>query len=286
VRSSDQRYFHVQRTKRPTEQYGDQIVHARQTARTTGTTEQLDAVIRESAVEHPVVLLACGRTANDFRRQFRRGTPAYHGVAANDVAPIDLLRDEKLDGYVVMRLTREQHRAVRDKAEKLYGRDRLLSDPQGAIWTQVVHASLAGEREEHIDLLANLRDRGRVLNEQDRQGYQVVPFPTPDELPDDLPANEAVLPFAAHQFLTWQGHKDAIRWEAWRSGMTTPVLMLTAYLEGRSMMEARYCRTGQRDTHEHRRHFQGQVDRIAGLGSKLDEWAGKWDGRRPEQVLP
>ncbi len=284
MRSSDQRYYHVQRTKRAGEQYGAHIVAALQLARSEGQTEQLNAVIHDSAVEHPVVLLACGRTATDFRRQFRRGTPGYHCIAANDVAPIDLLRDEKLDGYVAMRLTREQHRAVRDKAEKLYGRDRLLSDPQGAIWKELVSASIAGQREEHIDLLANLRDRGRVLNEQDRQGYQVEPLPKRDELPEDLPTNEAVLPFAAHQFLTWQGRRDAIRWEAWRSGITTPVLMLTAYLDGGSMMEARYCRTGQRDTHEHRRHFQGQVDRIAGLGSKLAEWAAQWDGFRPEQL--
>lgn len=285
MRSSDQRYYHVQRPKRTAEDFTVEIVKALQRARIDGDIKGLDDVLGRSASEYPVVLLACGRTANDFRRSFRRGVGGYHNIPFNNLAPLDLLVDERLDGYAAMRLSREQHANVKDKSEKLYERDRLISDPQGTTWTQLIHAHMAGQREEHIDLLLNLRDRGRVLNEQDRAGYQLVPFPMADELPDNLPSNDAVLPFAARQFVTWQQRKDDIRWEAWRSGITTSVRMLSAYLDGSSMMAARYCRGDEPSTHDHRRHFQARVDRIENeFGLKLDVFAAEWDGRRPEEV--
>jgi len=285
MRSSDQRYYHVQRPKRTTEDFTVEIVKALQRARIEGDIKGLDDVLGRSASEYPVVLLACGRTANDFRRSFRRGVGGYHNIPFNNLAPLDLRVDERLDGYAAMRLSREQHANVKDKSEKLYERDRLISDPQGATWTQLIHAHMAGQREEHIDLLLNLRDRGRVLNELDRAGYQLLPFPMPDELPDNLPSNDAVLPFAARQFVTWQQRKDDIRWEAWRSGITTSVRMLSAYLDGSSMMAARYCREDEPSTHEHRRPFQARVDRIENeFGLKLDVFAAEWDGRRPEEV--
>ncbi|WP_288484805.1 hypothetical protein [uncultured Novosphingobium sp.] len=200
---------------------------------------------------------------------------------------MDDLLEERLDGYALMRLTREQHRILKSKSEKLYERDRLISDPQGTTWLAIIEAHLAGEREEHIDLLLNLRERGRVLNEQDRAGYQLVPYPTADQLLQDLPANEAVLPFAAAAFRTWQKRKDAIRWEAWRSGITTSLRMLEAHLDGSSMMEARYCRGDEPGEHEHRKHFHARVDLVEQqLGEELGVLAAKWDGSRPEQLVP
>lgn len=286
MRSSDQRYYDVQRPKRTAEDFTVEIVKALQRARIEGDIEGLDDVLRRSASEYPVVLLACGRTANDFRRSFRRGVGGYHSIAFNNLAPLELLVDERLDGYAAMRLSREQHRNVKDKAEKLYERDRLIDDPQGAIWTQLIHAHNAGHKEEHIDLLLNLRDRGRVLNEQDRAGYQVFPPLTVDELPDNLPSNDAVLPFAARQFVTWQERRESIRWTAWRSGITTSVRMLSAYLDGSSMMAARYCRGDEPSSHEHRRHFQARVDRIEEkCGAKLDEWSAAWGGLTPERMF-
>ncbi|WP_293984906.1 hypothetical protein [Sphingobium sp.] len=242
----------------------------------------MDAIIRESAAEYPAILLACGRTANDFRRAFRRGAAGYHNISANNLAPMELLRDEALDGYAVMRLTREQTTTVKGKAEKLFARDRLIDDPSGAIWLEVIHAHLAGEREAHLDLLLNLRDRGRVLNAADRAAYQIKPYPTSSEL-GDLPSNDAVLPFAARQYLFYRDKTD--RYEQWRSLMTTPVRMLTAYLDNGSMMAARLCRGDEPSGHEHRRHFQARVTRIdVELGAQLEGWAAQWNGKRPEAL--
>lgn len=283
MKSSDQRYFHVQRTKRDAQDFTREIVIALRDARTAGKLDALDVVIRESAIEYPTILMCCGRTANDFRRSFRRGPAGYHNVTANNLCPVELLRDEALDGYALIRLTREQARTIKDKAEKLYKRDRIIDDLQGAVWVEVMRAHLTGQSEEHLELLLDLRDRGRVANPNDRAGYQLVPYPVPDELPDNLPSNEAVLPFAARQFLFYRDKRS--RYDQWRNLMTTPVRMLTAYLDGASMMEARYCRGDEPGQHEHRKHFQARVDRIENeIGSQLEGWAAQWDGKRPEQL--
>lgn len=284
MRSSDQRYYHVQRTKREVQDFTKAIVIALRDARLEGKIDALDAIVRDSACEYRTILICCGRTANDFRRAFRRGPAGYHNVQANNLAPVDLLRDEALDGYSIIRLTREQARTVKDKAYKLYQRDRIIDDPQGAIWAKVMRATLTGQLEEHMDLLLNLRDRGRILNAADRSDYHLHAFPTPDELPDNLPSNEAVLPYAAKQYLRYIEFQD--RYDQWRKLMTTPVRMLTAYMDGQSMMAARYCRDDEPDSHEHRRHFQARIDRIENeIGAQLEGWAAQWNGERPEELI-
>ncbi|WP_448538519.1 hypothetical protein [Sphingobium yanoikuyae] len=284
MKSSDQRYFHVQRPKRLVQDFTEAIVNALRDARTEGHIDALDAIIRASAREYRTILFCCGRTANDFRRAFRRGPAGYHNVPTNNLAPIDLLRDEALDGYALIRLTREQARTIKDKREKLYERDRIIDDPQGAVWVEVMRATLAGQLEEHLDMLVNLRERGRVVNAADRSDYQLLPYPTKSELPD-LPSNEAVLPFAAMQFLRFR--RSTARYDQWRSLMITPVRMLTAYIDGESMMAARYCRADEPNRHQHRKHFQARVDRIESeIGPQLQGWAAQWDGKRPEQLEP
>ncbi len=282
MRSSDKRYYHVQRPKRSAQDYTVDIVKALRDARLTGERGGLEAVIRDSAVEYPAILLACGITANDFRRSFRRGSAGYHNVQANNLADIEALRAERLDGYSVMRLTREQHKSVKDKSEKLRAGDRLISDPQGKLWMEVLVCMLAGQQDDHIDVLEGLRGQGRVMG--DRSGYDIGPSPTPHDLPDDLPSNEAVLPFAARQFLFYRNRTSG-RWDQWRGLMTTPVRMLTAYLDNGSMMVARYCRGDEPSTHEHQRHFMARVERIdVELGDRLASLAAQWNGLRPERL--
>jgi len=282
VRSSDQRYYHVQRTRREVEDFTVEIVRALRDARTEGKLDELDDVIERSACEYTSILLACGRTANDFRQSFRRGAAGFHVVTAAQVVPRELLLEERLDGYSLLRLSREQTRIVKAKSEKLYARDKLFHDPQGAVWAKIMRAMLSGLSEDHLDLLDDIRSDGLVLG-NDRAGYEIVPFPVADQLPDNLPSNDAVLPFAARQFIFYVDKRSG-PYERWRRHMTTPVRMLTAYLDGTSMMAARYCRGDEPGLHEHRSHFQARVDRITDeLGHRLDDLAARWDGKRPEQ---
>lgn len=167
LRSSDQRYHDVRRVKRTVPEFNVQIVKALRDARLdSDALPALNAVIEESAEEFSHVLLACGVTANDFRRNFRHGSAGYHRIPANDLAELGLLQQERLDGYVVFRMTKDQTWNVKQRWAKLRRADRLIHDPQGRHWARILAATLDGRRDEHVGYLCDLRDRGISLVEQ------------------------------------------------------------------------------------------------------------------------
>lgn len=151
MRSSDQRYRHVQRVKRDTsavQAAQAEIPSAIRAAR--ADPDQIVAVeelVRGTASEFTHLLLACGRTTTDFRRNFRRGPALWNILAANDLAPVPDLVSVKLDGFSVVRLSREQVRTVRAKWRKLRDQDFLVHDPQGALWSSLMRYSLSGSRD-------------------------------------------------------------------------------------------------------------------------------------------
>lgn len=122
----------------------------------------LDAV-RAGAPEFSHILLACGRTATDFRRNYRIGSPNWHIVNANNLCDVETLARERLDGFVLMRLSREQTKNVKLRWTKLRAQDVLIHDPQGIIWGRIVGAHVVGKREKHLGLLEDLRERGVSL---------------------------------------------------------------------------------------------------------------------------
>ncbi|KKI21967.1 hypothetical protein [Sphingomonas sp. Ag1] len=164
MRSSDQRYRHVQRKKRETQQWElasrDLAFALRDVRRNEGDFSAVEAAIKAGAAEFNHVLLASGRTATDFRRNFRVGSPNWHIVNANAICPIGLLQRERLDGFVLMRLSREQAKNVKLRWAKLRDQDRLLHDPQGAHWSEIVGCHVDGERDEHLAVLTGLREAG------------------------------------------------------------------------------------------------------------------------------
>lgn len=164
MRSSDQRYRHVQRYKRDPhewEQWSKALVLALRDVRLgEGDFQAVEAAIRGGAQEFNHLLLATGRTATDFARNYRRGSPNWHTIRANDLCPQAALKGERLDGFVVMRLSREQAKNVKLRSAKLNSGDILLHDPQGTFWTRVVGCWLDGSRNEHVGVLCDLRDRG------------------------------------------------------------------------------------------------------------------------------
>ena len=167
LRSSDQRYRHVQRTKRDTQAWevaSRDLDFALRAVRTgEGDFSAVEEAIRAGAAEFSHILLACGRTATDFRRNYRRGSPNWHIVNTNAICPVETLQRERLDGYVLMRLSREQTKNVKLRWAKLREQDRLIHDPQGALWAEVMGCHIDGERDEHLDMLLALRERGRGL---------------------------------------------------------------------------------------------------------------------------
>lgn len=160
MRSSDQRYFHVQRVKRDVTAVSEcqaEIVLALRVARQDPSAlENLANLIRASAAEFSHLLLACGRTATDFRRNFRRGPAAHNIIYANDLADMASLQVARLDGFAVIRLSKEQARTVKAKWRKLRDQDHLVHDPQGQVWTALMSASLSGDCS-GLDHLAGLR---------------------------------------------------------------------------------------------------------------------------------
>jgi hypothetical protein len=167
VRSSDQRYFHVQRQKRDSrewEQWSKALILALRDVRTgQGDFAAVEAACRGGAAEWSHVLIATGRTANDFRRNFRLGSPNEHRVAVNDLAELSDLRAIGLDGFSVLRLSKEQAKNVKLRWAKLHERDALLHDPQGAHWSAILGMWIDGQRVEHIEALRGLYGAGNRL---------------------------------------------------------------------------------------------------------------------------
>ncbi|PNU04601.1 hypothetical protein [Novosphingobium guangzhouense] len=149
MKSSDQRYRQVQRVKRDTSgiQAKQEAIPAAISAvrYDPGQIVVHDGLVRDTASEFTHLLLACGRTASDFRRNFRRGAASWNVVAANDLAPMEDLKAAKLDGFSVLRLSREQVRTVRAKWRKLRDQDFLTHDPQGALWINLMRSNLLGD---------------------------------------------------------------------------------------------------------------------------------------------
>lgn len=164
MRSSDQRYFHVQRQKRDSrewEQWSKALILALRDVRTgQGDFAAVEAACRGGAAEWSHVLIATGRTANDFRRNFRLGSPNEHRVAVNDLAEVSDLQAVGLDGFSVLRLSKEQAKNVKLRWAKLHERDSLLHDPQGAHWSAVLGMWIDGQRAEHIEALRGLYGAG------------------------------------------------------------------------------------------------------------------------------
>lgn len=157
MRSSDQRYFQVRRTKREVNLW-DELGPAIAGAKRDGEMNPaLSALLERSAEEYTHVLLACGRTASDFRRNYRRGCARHNIIEAREIAPLDSLLEARLDGYHVLRLTREQHWNVRNRFGKLRPQDQLVHDPQGRIWKGLIASSIAGPSADRIDTLGDLR---------------------------------------------------------------------------------------------------------------------------------
>ncbi len=170
MRSSDQRYRQVQRTKRSTEQWQEWsnalVLALREAKLNLATFPAVERAVRGGAPEFGHILLASGRTANDFRRNYRQGSPHWHVLPTNSLCSQAALESEKLDGFTLMRLSREQVKNVKLRWMKLRAGDILIHDPQGALWTKLMAAMLAGSRDEHLGLLCDLRDRGDNLVEQ------------------------------------------------------------------------------------------------------------------------
>lgn len=167
MRSSDQRYFHVQRQKRDSrewEQWSKALILALRDVRTgQGDFAAVEAACRGAAAEWSHVLIATGRTANDFRRNFRLGSPNEHRVAVNDLAELSDLRAIGLDGFSALRLSKEQAKNVKLRWAKLHERDSLLHDPQGAHWSAILGMWIDGQRAEHIEALRGLYGAGNRL---------------------------------------------------------------------------------------------------------------------------
>ena len=178
MRSSDQRYHAVQRTKRDSrnwEQWSTKLVAALRDARLGGSFEPLEQAIRGGAAEFSHILLACGRTATDFRRNYRVGSPNWHTVWANEICPLDTLATERLDGFAIMRLSREQAKNVKLRWTKLRRQDLLIHDPQGTHWIKAMGCWIDGNRDEHLGTLLDLRDRGvSLVDENTAKGSETA----------------------------------------------------------------------------------------------------------------
>lgn len=167
MRSSDQRYYHVRRTKRQVNLYPEVDAAFSAARRDAVAIPALDALLKESAREFSYVLLACGRTANDFRRSFRRGCARHNIIKATEIAPYEALLSEKLDGFSCLRLSKEQSWNVKERWGKLQPQDALVHDPQGVFWTRLAHGSIAGPDPERMGILSDLRERYEAFGEID-----------------------------------------------------------------------------------------------------------------------
>lgn len=157
MRSSDQRYFQVRRTKReanPHLEVADALAMAREDIKTAPV---LYTLVRRSAPEFTHVMLACGRTANDFRRNFRRGPARHNVIPAKDIAPHAALLTEKLDGYTCIRLNREQYWNLKTRCGKVKPQDAVVHDPQGQWWSLLCYFMLRGPQADNLGLLTDLR---------------------------------------------------------------------------------------------------------------------------------
>lgn len=302
MRSSDQRYRQVQRAKRdrkPWELASRKLAIALRAVRAgDGDFSAVEAAIRAGASEFNHVLLACGRTATDFRRNYRVGSPNWHIVNANAICPLSLLQRERLDGFVVMRLSREQAKNVKLRWAKLREQDILIHDPQGTHWAEIVGCLVDGERDEHLAVLTGLRERGASLVRENmarsvelrdqRQHKELVRFATtPDALfadqerwSADKCREKAMICWFVAKKLAREGFKDVagvavfsprVKYHnsvaEWRLELERNLVVAEAFADGGDVLQASFAPdTSKRHTaHAHR------IERVERLVGKVFE---------------
>lgn len=278
MKSSDQRYFQVRRTKRETNFYPEIATALADARRDPAAIAALNSLIAQSAHEFTHILLASGRTATDFRRNYRRGAARHNMVAANDIAPHASLLVEKLDGYQVMRLSKEQTRNIKMRWVKLRTCDLLIHDPQGALWARVIGASLAGCNDDNLGLLGYLRDRGENLVEVkavkgsqeavDRAAKQLVRFVASfgDNPPDwftvwDAEQQEREARFAwrrANRMIREGAEWHQMNEAEFRLEIEKQIVIAEAFLDGGNVMAAYH----DPDTSKRHSRLQPRLDRI------------------------
>ena len=163
MKSSDQRYFQVRRPKSQINRYVELAKALRDARHDPLKVIEVDKLVAASTTDFTHVMLVCGRTAKDFRRNFRRGCAEFNTVTAVQLVPYETLLKAELDGYSLLRLTKEQHWNVKQRWGKLREQDALLHDPQGAFWTRVLRALLDGRHDGHLSILTDIRDKGQRL---------------------------------------------------------------------------------------------------------------------------
>jgi len=278
MRSSDQRYFQVRRTKREANLYPEIATALADAKRDPAAIPALNSLIEQSAHEFSHILLASGRTATDFRRNYRRGCARHNMVAANDIAPHASLLVERLDGYQVMRLSKEQTANIKMRWVKLRTCDLLIHDPQGVLWARIIGASLSASNEDNLGLLGYLRDRGEnlvadkaVMGTQeavDRAAKQLVRFVssfgdnTPDWMEEwDAERQEREARFAwrrANRMIRegaeWHQMNDA----EFRLEIEKQIVIAEAFLDGGNVMAAYH----DPDTSKRHSRLQPRLDRL------------------------
>lgn len=110
-------------------------------------------LVRQSTAEYTHVMLACGRTSTDFRRNFRRGAARHNQIPASDIAPHAALLVDRFDGFTLFRLTKEQYWNLKERSGKVRPQDAVIHDPQGQWWSLLLHFSLSGPKAENVNLL-------------------------------------------------------------------------------------------------------------------------------------
>jgi hypothetical protein len=259
VRSSDARYFQVRRTKREVNLW-DELGPAIAAAKRDGDMNPaLSDMLERSAEEYTHVLLACGRTAHDFRRNFRRGCAAHNVVEAREIAPVDILLRVQLDGFKMLRLTREQHWNVKERMGKVRAQDALVHDPQGRVWKELIAASIAGASVDNIDIFDSLIEHrvklvdwnspfdqvDMLVKEMERRLRAGASRPVTEENPEWSPikaANIALRAYVAIKKL--RGYEpDGIHTFSRadvRKELEAQLVIVEAYVEGRNVRVA-YC---------------------------------------------
>jgi hypothetical protein len=307
MRSSDQRYYHVRRTKREVNLYPEVDAAFTAARRDSSAIPELDHLIERSAREFSHVLLACGRTANDFRRSFRRGCARHNIIKASEIAPYEALLPEKLDGFVCLRLSKEQSWNVKERWGKLQPQDCLVHDPQGVIWTRLAHGSIAGPDPERLGILTDLQDRCirfgeidtveglahvvvKLLQRQLRSLANKTSEHHP-ELTDTGYRNLAMEKFVAiRKLLTYEPDYMITHSKAdVRKALEECLVCVEAYVEGGNVRAA-YCDpdTSQRHCSEERLHARiARVeDRLLELGDADQRYYTTADGQLSIDLEP
>ncbi|WP_454883985.1 hypothetical protein [Sphingomonas oryzagri] len=285
MKTSDARYRHVQRTKRDPFDYVDLVKAMRVARLDPRELEPLEQAVRDSTREFTHVLLATGQTANDFRRNFRVGANGVNILRANDLVAHDALQAEKLDGYVVMRISREQHKNLKLRWAKLRNQDRLYHDPQGTLWMSLMRgwAKAIGE-DEILRELIHLRDSGVQLTRADEDDHQkrleraskeLVRFAVSQAFIDDMDWDEAKIhkegrdSFFGARVVFREGAERYVSVDEWRKRIEERLVVSEAYVDG-ECVKAAWANPDTSKRHSTTAQLQARFDRIDKLYG--DQW--------------